>query len=88
MVKRAAMYIKLNDLLVGDNHILPVVGRPRVTAVSGNDFTVVRGQAGTTASVHVNGTGVYGTLLSTDTTMYVNSNAGFSSASCPGRRTS
>jgi len=35
-VKRAAMYIKLNDLVVGDNHILPVVRRPRVTAISGN----------------------------------------------------
>jgi peptide/nickel transport system substrate-binding protein len=34
-VKRAAMYIKLNDLLVGDNYILPVVARPRATAVSG-----------------------------------------------------
>ena len=34
-VKRAAMYIKLNDLFVGDNHILPVVARPRATAVSG-----------------------------------------------------
>src|SRR5882724_7935631 len=35
-VKRAAMYIKLNDLVVGDNYILPVVRRPRVTAISGN----------------------------------------------------
>jgi peptide/nickel transport system substrate-binding protein len=35
-VKRAAMYIKLNDLVVGDNYILPVVRRPRTTAVSGN----------------------------------------------------
>jgi peptide/nickel transport system substrate-binding protein len=34
-VKRAAMYIKLNDLLVGDNYILPLVARPRATAVSG-----------------------------------------------------
>jgi peptide/nickel transport system substrate-binding protein len=32
-VKRAAMYIKLNDMVVGDNHILPVVYRPRVTAL-------------------------------------------------------
>ena len=32
-VKRAAMYIKLNDLVVGDNHILPVVRRPRTTAL-------------------------------------------------------
>src|SRR6266852_340067 len=35
-VKRAAMYIKLNDLVVGDNYILPVVRRPRVTALSSN----------------------------------------------------
>jgi peptide/nickel transport system substrate-binding protein len=35
-VKRAAMYIKLNDLVVTDNYILPVVYRPRVTALSGN----------------------------------------------------
>jgi peptide/nickel transport system substrate-binding protein len=34
-VKRAAMYIKLNDLFVGDNYILPLVARPRATAVSG-----------------------------------------------------
>jgi peptide/nickel transport system substrate-binding protein len=30
------MYIKLNDLVVADNYILPVVRRPRVTALSGN----------------------------------------------------
>ena len=35
-VKRAAMYIKLNDLFVGDNHILPVAYRPKVMAVNGN----------------------------------------------------
>jgi len=35
-VKRAAMYIKLNDMVVGDNYIQPVVRRPKVTAVSGN----------------------------------------------------
>lgn len=32
-VKRAAMYIKLNDLFVGDNYIQPVAYRPRVTAL-------------------------------------------------------
>jgi peptide/nickel transport system substrate-binding protein len=32
-VKRAAMYIRLNEMVVGDNHILPVVYRPRVTAL-------------------------------------------------------
>jgi len=35
-VKRAAMYIKLNDLVVGDNYILPMVRRPKVTALSGS----------------------------------------------------
>jgi peptide/nickel transport system substrate-binding protein len=35
-VKRAAMYIKLNDMVVGDNYIQPVVYRPRVTALSSN----------------------------------------------------
>jgi peptide/nickel transport system substrate-binding protein len=35
-VKRAAMYIKLNDIAVGDNYIQPVVYRPRVTALTGN----------------------------------------------------
>ena len=33
-VKRAAMYIKLNDMVVGDNYIQPVAARPRVTAAS------------------------------------------------------
>jgi peptide/nickel transport system substrate-binding protein len=35
-VKRAAMYIKLNDMVVGDNYIQPVVYRPRVTALNNN----------------------------------------------------
>jgi len=33
-VKRAAMYIRLNDMVVGDNYIQPVVYRPRVTALN------------------------------------------------------
>jgi peptide/nickel transport system substrate-binding protein len=32
-VKRAAMLIKLNDIVVGDHYILPEVNRPRVTAL-------------------------------------------------------
>jgi peptide/nickel transport system substrate-binding protein len=32
-VKRVAMYIKLNDLVVGDNHILPIMARARATAL-------------------------------------------------------
>jgi peptide/nickel transport system substrate-binding protein len=35
-VKRAAMYIKLNDLVVADNYIQPLVRRPRCTALSHN----------------------------------------------------
>jgi peptide/nickel transport system substrate-binding protein len=34
VVKRAAMYIKLNDLAVGDNYILPVANRLNVTALN------------------------------------------------------
>src|SRR5262249_57003008 len=32
-VKRAAMFIKLNDIVVGDYYILPEISRPRATAV-------------------------------------------------------
>jgi len=32
-VKRAAMYIKLNDMAVGDNYIQPLLSRARVTAL-------------------------------------------------------
>ena len=32
-VKRAAMYIKLNDMVVGDNYIQPIASRARVTAL-------------------------------------------------------
>jgi peptide/nickel transport system substrate-binding protein len=32
-VKRAAMYIKLNDMVVGDNYIQPLLSRARVTAL-------------------------------------------------------
>src|SRR5207248_984091 len=34
-VKRAAMYIKLNDMVVGDNYIQPIAARSRVSAVKG-----------------------------------------------------
>jgi peptide/nickel transport system substrate-binding protein len=33
-VKRAAIYIKLNDMVVKDNYIQPIVYRPRVTALN------------------------------------------------------
>src|SRR6266576_2146618 len=42
-VKRAAMYIKLNDLVVADNYILPVVRRPKVQAVRSNLTTHMTG---------------------------------------------
>jgi peptide/nickel transport system substrate-binding protein len=35
-VKRAMMYITLNEMAVGDNYIQPVVYRPRVTALNSN----------------------------------------------------
>ena len=34
-VKRAAMYIRLNDMVVGDNYIQPIASRSRVTALKG-----------------------------------------------------
>jgi peptide/nickel transport system substrate-binding protein len=33
-VKRAALFMKMNELAVGSNHIIPVVFRPRVSAQS------------------------------------------------------
>jgi peptide/nickel transport system substrate-binding protein len=42
-VKRAAMYIKLNDMVVSDNYIQPLLRRPRVTALSGNLTTHLSG---------------------------------------------
>ena len=33
-VKRAALYIRLNDLVIAGRHIIPVVYRPRVSAVA------------------------------------------------------
>ncbi len=33
-VKRAAMFIKMNDLVINDGHIIPVVFRPRASAAS------------------------------------------------------
>jgi len=35
-VKRAALFIRMNDLVVGSNHIIPVVRRPRVRASLNN----------------------------------------------------
>jgi len=33
-VKRAALFIKMNDLVTGDHAVIPVVSRPKVTAMS------------------------------------------------------
>ena len=38
-VKRAAMFIKLNDLVVKDNYIQPILSRTRVAALA-NKLTV------------------------------------------------
>jgi peptide/nickel transport system substrate-binding protein len=42
-VKRAAMFIRLNDLVVGDNYVQPLVRRPKVTALSSNLTTHLSG---------------------------------------------
>jgi peptide/nickel transport system substrate-binding protein len=42
-VKRAAMFIKLNDLVVADNYILPVVRRPKVQALKKDLVTYLTG---------------------------------------------
>lgn len=42
-VKRAAMFIKLNDLVVADNYILPVVRRPKVQALKSGLVTYLTG---------------------------------------------
>ena len=33
-VKRAALFIKMNDLVVGEGHIIPLISRPRVRGAS------------------------------------------------------
>ena len=33
-MKRAALFIKMNDLIGNSNHIIPVVFRPRVSATN------------------------------------------------------
>jgi peptide/nickel transport system substrate-binding protein len=42
-VKRAAMFIKMNDLVVADNYILPVVRRPKVQALKKDLVTYLTG---------------------------------------------
>jgi peptide/nickel transport system substrate-binding protein len=40
-VKRAALFIRMNDLIVGSNHIIPLVKRPLVSASLNNLHTVL-----------------------------------------------
>ena len=47
-VKRAAMFISMNDLIVGSNHIIPVVRRPGVGASLNNLRPVLSAWDGTT----------------------------------------
>ena len=46
-VKRAALFIRMNDLIVGSNHVIPVVGRPVVSASLNNLRHVLSGWDGT-----------------------------------------
>jgi peptide/nickel transport system substrate-binding protein len=46
-VKRAAMFIRLNDLIVGSNHVIPVVSRPTVSGSLNNLRHVLSGWDGT-----------------------------------------
>jgi peptide/nickel transport system substrate-binding protein len=32
--KRAALFIQMNDMVVGDGHIIPLISRPRVSGAS------------------------------------------------------
>jgi peptide/nickel transport system substrate-binding protein len=42
-VKRAALYIRLNDLVIAGRHIIPVVYRPRVSAVASKLYAPISG---------------------------------------------
>jgi len=42
-VKRAAMFIRMNDLVVGDNAIIPLISRPRVRGASHKLVTALTG---------------------------------------------
>ncbi|OYU83175.1 MAG: peptide ABC transporter substrate-binding protein, partial [Burkholderiales bacterium PBB5] len=48
--KRAAMFIRMNDLVVADHHILPIVHRPSLDGV------------GTKIAAHIGWTGVVGSI--------------------------
>ena len=42
-MKRAALYIKINDLACNDHAVIPVVYRPRVSALNGKLHAQVSG---------------------------------------------
>ena len=42
-VKRAAMYIRMNDMVVNDNIVVPLISRPRVRVASVNLVTTLSG---------------------------------------------
>ena len=50
-VKRAAMFIRMNDLVVGGQHILPLVGRPGVDGVA-NKLVAPPGWGGGVGLIH------------------------------------
>ncbi len=51
-VKRAAMFIRLNDIIVGSNHVIPVVQRPLVSASLNNLRPVLSGWDSTMWHIH------------------------------------
>jgi peptide/nickel transport system substrate-binding protein len=42
-VKRAAMCIRMNDLVCGDNHVIPLLARPAITGVSNRLVATITG---------------------------------------------
>ncbi len=42
-VKRAAMFIRMNDLIVKDNHVIPLISRPRVRGASNKMVVTLSG---------------------------------------------
>jgi peptide/nickel transport system substrate-binding protein len=42
-VRRASLFVKMNDLVISSRHIIPVVGRPRVSTQSSKLKSVLSG---------------------------------------------
>ena len=51
-VKRAAQFIRMNDLLVGDGHVIPVIARNSARAVGRGIVTTFSGWHVDTAHLH------------------------------------